>query len=93
MTEQKPIVALSGDAAKLGEALQNKLQANGTLLAEMDPENRLSLAGTGVMRLSVAGFEGKSFETAVSTLLADRHTTLDQYLAHVEQERQKSKSK
>lgn len=76
MTEMNS-VSLFGDAAKLADALQNRLQANGTLLAEMDPENTLCLSGTGVMRLSVAGFEGKSFETAVSTLLADRHTTLE----------------
>lgn len=77
------------DAADLADndKLQDQKKRNDSLLAEIDPENTLNLAGVGVLRLTMAGLTGHAFESAVSIMRADRHTSLDEVLELVKKKK------
>lgn len=85
------IDAAAKAAANLTEVLDKPFKENTALLAEMDPENILHLAGLGVMRLTLAGLTERGFEAAVQMMLLDRNTSLDEVLAFLEKQKAKPK--
>lgn len=69
----------------LGDAtFTNQLQANSTLLAELDPNNTLGLAGAGTMLLTLVSGTGEpgtlAFTKGVQMMLTDRTTSLGDVL-------------